>query len=288
MRVFSHFSLSFFGAQIACRIVWPVLVAGILVVAFAQMFYTLLQIDCTDAIPVTTVCSVRDAYSIVYSLLRGEPIVSLEETGEMSGEAIALVALCLFFFALLLLALFVTILIAASQFDFEDIAMSSYWEPKLSFILCMNELDCRTPSPSSWSQRLSVKLELAWDLMMLSLKGGKTKKEQHWYASPARSSWRSSPLWILAIFLVPIWFVLGCATLGLLWPPQLRRLIFRPVGRSNKARRKNMAAEESAAQVSRMRSEIVQLKAMSYERAGDIHREIRDLKELLFLALKEE
>jgi hypothetical protein len=271
--------------------VWPALIAGILIVAFAQMFHTLLQLDCTDAIPSTTVCSVRDAYRVVYSLIRGEPLVSQSGSEEMTAGAIALVALLLFFLALLLLALFVTILIAASQFDLDDIATGSYWEPKLSFILSMNELSCRNTNALdrlSCDQRFTARLELAWDLMMMSLFGGEAKKENHWYASTSRSSCLSWPLWIVAIFVVPIWFALGCVTLGLLWPPQLRRIIFRPVGRSSKARRRNMAAEESTYQVSRMRNEITQLKAMSYERAGDVHREIRDLKELLVSALKEE
>jgi hypothetical protein len=277
--------------QITCRIVWPVLVAGVLLVAFAQMFYTLLQIDCTDAIAVTAVCSVRDSYRVVYLLMRGEALVAADGSQEMSPEGIILVALFLFSFALLLLALFVTILIAALQFDFEEIALRSYWEPRLASILSMNELGCRRSSPSdlpSCGQRLLTKVELAWDLMMISLVGGQSKNEKHWYASSSRSSCLAWPLWMLSIFVVPIWFILGCATFGLLWPPQLRRIIFRPVGRSNNIRKTNMAAEESASQISRMRNEIMQLKAMSYDRSSDVHREIRDLKELLFMALREE
>lgn len=277
--------------QIACRIVWPALVAGVLFVAFAQMFYTLLQIDCTHAIAVTAVCSVRDAYRVVYLLLRGEALVGVDGSQEMLPEAIILVALFLFFFALLLLALFVTILIAALQFDFEEIALGSYWEPQLAFILSMNELGCRRSSPSnlpSCGQRLLTKVELAWDLMMISLVRGQPKNEKHWYTSSSRSSYLSWPLWMLSIFVVPIWFILGCATFGLLWPPQLRRIIFRPVGRSNKLRKTNMAAEECASQISRMRNEIMQLKAMSFDRSSDVHREICDLKELLFMALREE
>lgn len=254
------------------------------------MFYTLLSIDCTDAIAVTTVCSVRDTYRVVYLLLRGESLVSVDGTEEMSPEAIILVALFLFCFALLLLALFVTILIAALQFDFEEIALGSYWEPKLSFILAMNELSCRRPSAHdepSCGQRLMAKLELAWDLMILSLVGGESNQGKHWYASSSRSRCLAWPLWMLSIFVVPIWFVLGCATLGLLWPPQLRRIIFRPV--TSAARVKGAkAAEESASQIARMRNEIMQLKAMSYDRSSDVHGEIHDLKELLLMALKEE
>jgi hypothetical protein len=277
--------------QIACRIVWPALVAGALLVAFAQMFYTLLQIDCADAIAVTDVCSVRDSYHVVYLLMRGEVLVGVDGSQEMSLEAITLVALFLFFFALLLLALFVTILIAALQFDFEEIALGSYWEPRLASILSMNELGYRRSGFSylpSCGQRLMTKFELAWDLMMISLVGGQSKNEKYWYASSSRSSSFSWPLWMLSIFVVPIWFILGCATFGLLWPPQLRRIIFRPVGRSNKVRKTNMAAEDSASQVSRMRNEIMQLKAMSYDRSSDVHMEIRDLKELLLIALREE
>jgi hypothetical protein len=277
--------------QISCRIIWPVIVAGVLVVAFAQMFYTLLQIDCIDAISVTAVCSVRDAYRVVYLLLRGESLVDVQGIEEMVPEAIVLVSLFLFVFAIFLLGLFVVILIAASQFDFEDIALGSYWEPMLAFVLSVNELGCRNQKlldVPSCEDRLSAKLEQAWDLMTVSLIGGESRKEAHWYASCSRSSFLSWPLWIVAIVVLPIWFALGCVTLGLIWPPQLRRLIFRPVGRSRKRRKADMAAEESASQISGMRNDIMQLKAMSYERSSDVQQEIRDLRELLRMALGEE
>jgi len=262
-----------------------------LVVAFAQMFYTRLQADCVEAIGVTTICTVRDAYRVVYMLLRGETLVNEDGAPETSRDAAILVAFFLLLFVLFLLALFVTLVLAAVQCDFEELALASYWEPKLAFVLSNNDYWCagkKLRSGLSIEQRISAKLEMVWDLMIMSLMGVEPAKQSYWHSNCQQTGIQAWPLWIVAVFVVPIWAVVGFFTLGLLWPPQLRRLVFRPIGRSQRQVEVSLAAEQSAHQLAGMRSELMHLKAMSYERSGDVEREVRELKELLYLAMKEE
>jgi hypothetical protein len=111
------------------------------------------------------------------------------------------------------------------------------------------------------------------------------------------------PLWIVSIILVPIWLLLGFLTLGWLWPPQVRRWLFQPKGFYNVMGRHRghhggssdgggdvvgATMEYTSTQLSGMRTEMNNIKTMSYEQSGNIEREIRELKELLYLAMKEE
>ena len=262
-----------------------------LIVAFAQLFYTRLQADCIEAIGVTTICSVRDSYRVVYMLLRGETLVNADGSTGMTRDAVILVAFFLLLVTLFLLALAVTLVLAALHCDFEEIALSSYWEPKLAFVLSTSDFWCagkKLRNGPSVEQRMSAKLEMVWDLMIMSLMGVEPAKQSYWHSNCQQSGIQAWPLWIVAILVVPIWIVVGFLTLGLLWPPQLRRLVMRPIGRSQKQMKASMAAEQSAHQVAGMRNELMHLKAMSYERSGDVEREVHELKELLYLAMKEE
>jgi hypothetical protein len=118
---------------------------------------------------------------------------------------------------------------------------------------------------------------------MVALRGKDLKKQEKWYAN---LSCPSAAATILAIFVVPIWFALGIVSLGFLWPPQVRRWLFRPAGRIER-KRKVAAKDDSNAQVSLMRNEVMKLKLMSYERSGEVERELRELKELLYAAMRE-
>jgi hypothetical protein len=96
----------------------------------------------------------------------------------------------------------------------------------------------------------------------------------------------SWPLWIVAIIALPLWVAIGALTLGLLWPPQLRRLVFRPFA-LNSGRTSYASRERASSNISAMRDEVRQLKLLGYERSGEIERELRELKELLYSAMKE-
>jgi hypothetical protein len=65
-------------------------------------------------------------------LFRGEPLADPLGASPMSTDAVLLVMACLVIFAMFVLALLVTVLTAALQLDFEQIALNSYWEPKLA------------------------------------------------------------------------------------------------------------------------------------------------------------
>uniref|UniRef100_A0A7S2Y3R1 Ion transport domain-containing protein n=1 Tax=Entomoneis paludosa TaxID=265537 RepID=A0A7S2Y3R1_9STRA len=283
-------------SRIANQIIWPVLAGGMVVVAFAQMFYTLLWVDCADAIPTTQVCSMRDAYRVVYLLLRGESLVDEQGNDQISMESIILIAGFLLLLFLLTLAVLVAVIMGALHTNTDEVAFRSFWEPKLAFVLSSSDWGCRKEpkykmAPSA-RQNLQTRMEHTWELLLLSLMFGvrnPKRTEKKWYnGHRARENALSAPLWLVSLIVVPLWFAAGLLTLGLLWPPQLRRMLFRPLGWDNRRRSPSSTAEFAASELSGMRSELVRVKTMSYERSVQVEREVREVKQLLFAAMHED
>jgi hypothetical protein len=182
------------------------------------------------------------------------------------------------------------LVVAASQLDFESIALRSWWEKKLAFHYTSADLGLPDWVSSNGHDLRSVgvteRLERAWNMLVLSIVGGTSKKRKHWYEGiPTNEVW-SWPLWTISIILLPLWIFLGMITLGLLWPPQLRRLLFRPFA-FHSERMSKIFGDSASSNISAMRDEVRQLKMLSYERSGEIERELRELKELLYSAIKE-
>jgi hypothetical protein len=250
-------------------------------VAFAQCFYTLLQLDCTDALATSPVCSVRDSYRIVYRLLRGESLVDPSGSNPFSSEAIVLLTSFFVLMAMFLIALLLAIFLGSKQLDLDHIALHSFWEPLLGFILSTGDFvkEHSSPSKSSWE----VKKTHFWDVLTQSLLGSEPAKGSSWFASPFRYHILTQ---IAALFIVPIWILVGLLSLGLLWPTQVRLWLFRPSihGNQRNVRRLN---EQSRPQMSEIRKELLQLKCMSYDRSNDLAKELREIKELLLLAIQE-
>jgi hypothetical protein len=243
-----------------------------LVIAFAQCFYTLLQLDCTTALATTPVCSVRDAYRVVFMLIRGESLVDPTGVNQFSEHA-----------TIFLLALLVTVLTASSQLDFEQIALQSYWEPILGFVLSTS-IFVNTDASTSQTRTFEVKKAHLWDMFTQTLFGGVPSTGKDLFVYPLRSYIFT---WIIALFIVPLWFLLGLLSLGLLWPPQVRRYVFRSPTMLVTTKNNSNAKEKSRLQISEMHNEILQMKCMAYERSCMLENEIRNMKELLVAAMQD-
>lgn len=215
-------------------------------------------------------------------LFRGEPLVDPTGNDLMSTEAVLLMTSCLVVFALFVLALLVTVLIATSQLDFEQISLNSYWEPKLAFVLSASDLGVTKEEHSDGKDGMEAKMAQNWDMFMLTIFGGELAKGKNWYAKPLPSKILSCTI---AIFVVPVWIILGIVSLGLLWPPQLRIWLFRPHGNSEK--NTHETKKHSRPQASDIHGEIMQMKLMSYERSIEVEKELSELKELLYMVLHE-
>ena len=274
--------------QIAYRMASPLICAVFLVVASSQCLFTLLQLECTDAMGIAPVCSVRDSYRIAFMLLRGDPFLDPSGFATLSTPAIVMVATILVLFVIFMLALLVTVLISAVCLDFDEIALGSYWEPKLAFVLFAEDLGLSLPtvanSDESHHYSFAAKQARVWDVYMQTLQGGQPEKGSNWFARPMHST---VVTWITAVFVVPLWCLLGLGTLGMWWPPQLRCWLFRPAWRTCEKGRSSKwtVTEQSDPQLLTIRDDILQLKMMAYEKSITIEDDLRELKEMIRSAM---
>lgn len=272
-------------SRIAYHIVCPLIVAGALIVCFAQCFHTLLQLECSEAFGISVVCSVRDAYRIVYMLIRGEPLLDHTGLSTLSTEAVFLVSSFLVIFAIFLLALFVTVFIAATRLDFDVIAIHSYWEPKLAFVLTSGDFGS-PESNGKFKQHgdLAGKHACIWDTMMFTIFGGEPIKGENWYAMPTKSKILA---WLISVVTVPVWLTLGLISMGVLWPPQVRIWIFRPHVAYDIRRMSSVKNDTATSKMSEVQNEILLMKQMTYERTNQVEYELRELKDMLYSAMQE-
>ena len=73
-----------------------------------------------------------------------------------------------------------------------------------------------------------------------------------------------------------------------LWPPQVRRALFRPATLWHRRRSMVRSSETTTQQLHGLRSETTKFKVLTYDRMIGMEKELRDLKELLTMALHED
>jgi ankyrin repeat protein len=258
-------------------LVWPALATGILVVAFAQMFLTLPQLECIDGN--ATICSIHEAYYMVYELLLGQPV--MDES--LSSGMIALVGVFTALLIWLMISVLCTTVAEATKLDRHQIALECYWEPRLALILSLvlGEPKPKIEEPPTCMERYCSALEIQWHVLTAAIQGTNGSKEVHWYACCLQPR-AIIPLRILAVLVIPLWLILGFVTFGLLWPPQVRRWVS-----ATRTPTKGEKEENSTEKLSGVKNEILQLKRMSYEQTNCVQREIEELKQLLMRAMQE-
>ena len=244
------------------------------------MFHTISFVDCDNALGDSPLCSVRECYRLIYFLTVGEPIVDI--SGEKLATAVSVLsALFLGFLILLILGTIAMLSLFGLSDDYESMAATCFWEPKLSCILFALRDDGSRSKPS--------RLESTWTIAMHILSGKADRKGTYWYACfTQKPKLFKLCIWLAAALAVPIWLVIGLLTLGLLWPPQVRRFLFEPSRRYRLGVNKpNSATCRDDAQIRSIRNELAQVRDLSYERSNDIQRDIRKLQEILRLATME-
>ena len=136
--------------------------------------------------------------------------------------------------------------------------------------------------------------ERYWHIFSSALRG--EKSDVHWDSCCFRSTPMTIFTGFVGLFVLPIWFTLGLLTLGLLWPPQIRRWIFcpRPAGSTTLGRnyrRRHDGVDQgdlTKAKLSKLRYDLVDFKAMSQEQNHRIQQDLGSIKDVIFQAMKED
>ena len=289
-------------------LLWPLLAVGALVMSFAQMFYTWHSMasspeECLTVIGGRAMCNLRDAYTTVYLLALGTPLIDTDAVSRaetINNGTIVLIATFTVFMVVYLVNLVITVVVESARLDADDIAVENYWAPRLMFWAMVRDLTPTSWLPKrlrtskgrvlrqpSWDQRLSAAMERNWDLLVVALMGGEPRRNGFWYRScfqGHRNVLTVLCLRMMALVVMPLWLLVGLVTLGLLWPPQVRSWIFQttaPTGTTEKP------PELPSLLATSIRHDLMQLKALSFDRSKDLEREIRVLRELLESAIEE-
>jgi ankyrin repeat protein len=292
MAVFCGASL-----QLFTTLVWPLVLAAMGIVSMSQVLYTTLQDDdCTQQN--NNICSLSDAYTMVYWMILGEPVVSDEE-----WPTSLMVLLIVFTFLWVWWIVSVIVMVVSEPMDRAQLALTWYWEPKVALLATSAAVVTTqlTPTPSC-SQRYCDSMEGFWHILTSSLATvvgtstvSKKKQERLWYAC----CFRPGVIYLtrlMAVLILPLWFLLGVATLGVFWPPQVRRWLFQTtttrssIGSNHRQQSSPSPVEErlSAAKLSHLQSELYQFQATSQLQSQQLQADISQIKDILVRAMTEE
>ncbi|CAJ1945584.1 unnamed protein product [Cylindrotheca closterium] len=233
----------------------------IFLVAFSRMFYTMFQETqyCADAPPYYYAYSENkelrhelihqiqcDAYDpspwcnhwsallSVYTMLLGEVDEGRFIDDEVGWLAVAMFALFMFLMVILLANVLIAIVTDSYKVIQDERAAIVFWTNRLDFIA---QMDAVANGP--WKRKLRK---------MFGLSSRKKKREGGKKTVFGESTWERMTnllfdddqdlgilniefycyfiLKVLTVAFIPIWFLLGIVTFGILWPPQIRRFFF--------------------------------------------------------------
>jgi len=268
-------------------LVWPLCVAAMGFFAASQVLYTLE--DCVDG----GICRLSEAYEFIYLTSIGNPVLTADADDGVSTETFVIVVIFTILFLWWILSVMATIVTEASRLDRRQLALTWYWEPKasLTVLTSTGRKDTKISESPGLVERYCDISEKYWHILSCALRG--ERSDVYWDAL----CFRSTPMLFVTGFfgfaILPIWFALGLLTLGLLWPPQIRRWLFcpRPIGNARvrkSARSRPYGPNEDdlmKTKLSKLRSDLVDLKAITQDQSYQIQKDLGLIKEVILRAI---
>jgi len=310
----------------------------IFLVAFSRFFYTLYQeteycrtaptlyrddiendeirhalvheIQC-DAYDPRPWCDHRSSLLTVFTMLLGEIDEGKFETEEVGP--LALVMFCLFMFLMVILLANVLIAIVTDSYKViqDERAAIVFWSNRLDFIA---QMDAVANGP--WKRKLRK---------MIGLSSRKKKREGGKKTVLGEVTWERMTgllfdddndigifniefycyliLKIITAGLIPIWFLLGIISFGILWPPQIRRFFFTStVTKMSESDREDALRKTQVdtlhVEIAELKNElmnemavdriqVVQLKSLVAEKKMEIQNEMKHIKRVVMMLFEQ-
>ncbi|CAJ1951704.1 unnamed protein product [Cylindrotheca closterium] len=280
----------FFGSamELLRSLVWPLALAAAGIVGMSQVMYTL--DDCGQE----QTCSVSDTYTTVYWMVLGEPILSNEEssTNMASAGMVAMVVSFTLLWIWWILSVVVVAVTEARQLNRIQIALKWYWEPKIALTVLSGgrrkAYKKKIRAKPSFVRRSSEDMGRIWHVFVASFRGDVIRDKQrdtYWYScfnKPGVIHFTR----LLAVIVVPVWLVLGSASLGLLWPPQVRRWLFSTnIVKSRGVRQSSFEEQLTASKLSSLKGELLAFQSTTSQQTHMTQKDIQEIKDLLYAAM---
>lgn len=277
------------AVQLFSVLAWPLCVAVMGFFAVSQVLFTLE--DCTDG----GMCGLSEVYELVYLTIIGRPVL-IDEDYDLSTETFLIILLFTIVCLWWIVSVIAMIMTEAGRLDRRQLSLAWYWEPKVALTVLTSggNKDAKISESPSLAQQYCDTSEKFWHIFASALCG--EKSDVHWDAF----CFRSTPMMIFtgfaALFILPIWLVLGLVTLGLLWPPQIRRWLFcpRPDGRStlreSRYSRPFVCHEGDLTKVklSKLRTDLIDLKAVMQDQNHRLQKDLGSIKDVIFRVVMED
>ena len=228
------------------------------------------------------ICSIWDSFKIVYLLVIGEGFVGADASS--GDQTIALLLIFVVFAFLLILHTVSLAVLNLQSYNQKDAMVDSFWFPILIHLLIVHNCQETIFFCGCKYQNFATRLEDMWDYIRVAFSDVDVKDTKWWYLQ--RDLGRShlmSKKWfvrIVGVFIVPIWFCLGVFTLGILWPPQIRRWIF-SIGMDTSHSsifEESFIPTNEPSQMTTIQSDLSKMKTMLYDRFQSLEDEMYEIK----------
>jgi hypothetical protein len=266
----------------------PIIVLAMFTMSFMQMVYIIHTRDAAENQCLykegnvngesIEICSLWDSFKIVYLLVIGEGFLGAEAS---SSDATIVVLLVFIVLVFILILHIISLSILKLQTKGVSTAMvDSFWSPILIHVLLMQRLKKVCCCTRSREKSMPSRVEAMWEYIIFSYSDVDIKDTKWWYLQKdLGGSHLLGKKWfvrIVGIFFIPVWICVGAATLGILWPPQVRQWLFQ-IGMDTDHIYTQMDSDGNS-QRTILQSDVTNMKMMLYDRFQVVENELRELR----------
>ncbi|KAL3942625.1 MAG: hypothetical protein SGBAC_003226 [Bacillariaceae sp.] len=251
-------------------------------------------------------CDHRTSMLSMFTMLLGEVDESKFFDDEVGPLAVVMFALFMFLMVILLANVLIAIVTDSYKVIQDQRAAIVFWNNRLDFIA---QMDAVANGP--WKRKIRKMIGLrhkktetkevttgadSWSWMMDVLFEDELEGAYYYLYIPIR--------FVLFLFVIPAWFFAGVISVGLLWPPQIRRMFFTSnVSKMTEADREDSMRktqieslhfqidelrDEVLQELARDRTQIVQLRSFVGERKMEINNELQHIKRTVTMLFEQQ
>jgi len=251
-------------------------------------------------------CDIWSSFMICFTMLLGEVDEGKFFDPEVGNAA--LIMFVLFFFLMVILLANVLIAIVTDSYKMiqDQRAAIVFWSNRLDFIAQMDAI-----ANGPWRRKIRKMMGLknkkketkevthgsdTWRMMMDLLFEDELDGFAYYLYIPIRL--------VLIFFVIPFWFLAGVITVGILWPPQIRRFFFTSnISQLSEADQEDQMRKtqidslhvqidevknEILQELTRDRTQIVQLRSLVAERRLEINNELKHIKRTVTMLFEQQ
>lgn len=249
------------------------------------------------------VCTIWESINIPYYLAIGGEFLPSRGANNRSFDVLILLFMAMIF--ILILHTVAISLVDMKKFRTREAMVNFYWVPMLTHVLLVRDI-CKIfccqklcegsnmgNRPYEHKNNLTQvgclrccsdferRLENTWEYICASFECNYFKNTKWWHLQKDLddSHLLRNHIFVrfVGVFLIPLWFILGLLTFGILWPPQCRWWLFTwSINENN--RDIQTIEEKSIGSPTILHDDVARMKSMIFESFNDLQTELHDIR----------